>query len=289
MTVARTDANAGGSGTSPVSAPTKTDSAASTTGGLADGPSITWSTARKEPVRVADASARRASLNYERIKKALGNVVLAEFRFVAAHNQHVQKSNSESKKVSVEAKAEYRNAQIELGRIIAEETNRLARDSSVYPRGHGLKNCGELRRGEQKILDKAEHPNERDQLEKAICENRSLRAARELIALSQTKAKHPLNNTQTSEGRLIIADGTDAVTGKREGDDDLTREEVTKNQLNRLENLLKTITTRVDSVTGEVHKFDKDLYNQLTKNIMEKIDPANNQSFDDLVTQYRPS
>jgi hypothetical protein len=164
--------------------------------------------------------------------------------------------------------------------------------SSVYPRGHGLKNCGELRRWEQKSLDQAEHPNERDQLEKAICENRSLRAARELIALSQTKAKHPLNNTQISEGRHIIADGTDAVTGKREGDDDLTREEVTKNQLDRLSKLLETITTRVDSVTGQVHKFDKDLYNQLTENIRAKmghLDPADNQSFDDLVTKYRPS
>ena len=281
-----------------VSAPTTTDSAASTTAGLADGPNTTW---RKEHVRVAEASARPASLNFERIKKALGNVELAEFRFVAAHNhhaqvvahsQHAQNAIDESRKVYNEAKAEYRNAQIELGRIIAEETNRLARDSSVYPRGHGLKNCGELRRGEQKILDKAEHPNERDQLEKAICENRSLRAARELIALSQTKAKHPLNNTQTSEGRHIIADGTDAVTGKREGDDDLTREEVTKNQLDRLSKLLETITTRVDSVTGQVHKFDKDLYNQLTENIratMGHLDPANNQSFDDLVTKYRPS
>jgi hypothetical protein len=103
-------------------------------------------------------------------------------------------------------------------------------------------------------------------------------------------SKPKLNDTQDKERRDIIDDATDAVTGKREGDDDLASKEMIKTtQLDRLENLLKTITTRVDSVTGEVHKFNKDLYNQLTKNIMEKIDPANNQSFDDLVTQYRPS
>lgn len=265
-----------------------TDSAASTRGGLADGPNTTW---RKEHVRVADASARRASLNFQRIKESLGNVVFAELRFVAAHNQHAQKPNDESRKVSDTAKEQYENAQIKLGEAIADETNRLARDSSVYPRGHGLKNCGDLRRGEQKILDQAKHPNEKDQLEKAICKNRSLRAPRELIALSQAMAKHQLNNTQISEGRHIIADGTDAVTGKREGDDDLTREEVIKKQLDRLDNLLKTITTRGNSVTGEVHKFNKDLYNQLTENIRAKmghLDPDNNKSFDDLVTKHRP-
>jgi chaperonin cofactor prefoldin len=290
MTVARTDANGAGSRTSPVSANTTTDSATSTTGGLADGPNTTW---RKEPVRVADASARPASLNFRRIKESLGNVGFAELRFVAAHNQHVQKRSDESEKAYNEAKKQYGDAQINLGETIKDETNRLARDSSVYRRGHGLKNCGDLRQWERKILDQAGHPHERDQLEKAICENRSLRAPRELIALSQAMAsKHRLNDTQAKEGRHIIADGTDAVTGKREGDDDLTREEVVKKQLDRLDNLLKTITTRVDGATGEVHKFDKALYSQLTENIRAKLgdlDPANNQSFDDLVRKYRPS
>jgi chaperonin cofactor prefoldin len=289
MTVARTDASGAGSGISPRSAPTTTGSAASTTAGLADGPNTTW---RKEPVRVADASARPASLNFQRIKESLGNVGFAKLRFVAAHNQHVQKRSDESEKAYNEAKKQYGDAQINLGETIKDETNRLARDSSVYRRGHGLKNCGDLRRWEQKILDHAGHPHERDQLEKAIHENRSLRAPRELIALSQTKAKHNLNPTQAKEEGHIIADGTDAVTGKREGDDDLTRKEVTKNQLDRLSKLLETITTRVDSVTGEVHKFDTDLYNQLAENIRAKmghLDPANNQSFDDLVTKYRPS
>jgi hypothetical protein len=190
------------------------------------------------------------------------------------------------------AKEQYGKAQIKLGLAIEAQTNAKAGDSSVYRRGHGLKNSGDLRRREQQILDQAAHPHLRNHLEIAVRENRSLRAPRELIALSQAMAKHQLNNTQISEGRHIIADGTDAVTGKREGDDDLTREEVIKEQLDRLDNLLKTITTRVDSVTGEVHKFDKDLYNQLTENIrakMDHLDPANNQSFDDLVAKYRPS
>jgi hypothetical protein len=288
MAVARTDANGAGSGTSPVSAPTKTDSAASTTGGLAHGPNTTW---RKEPVRVADASARSASLNFKLIKEALDEVELAEFRFVAAHNQHAQNRNKESQQAYDEAKKQYGNAQIKLGETIEKETKRLARDSSVYPRGHGLKNCGDLRRREQRILDQETHPHLRDHLEKAVRTNQSLRALPALIALSQTMASKPkLNDTQDKERRDIIDDATDAVTGKREGDDDLASKEMIKTtQLDRLENLLKTITTRVDSVTGEVHKFNKDLYNQLTKNIMEKIDPANNQSFDDLVTQYRPS
>jgi hypothetical protein len=292
MTVARADANGAGSGISPASAPTTTDSAASTKGGLADGPNVTWSKARKEHVRVADASARPASLNLKRINEALDEVELAEFRFVAAHNQHAKNPNAESRDVYDKAKEQYRNAQIKLGLAIEAQTNRQARDSSVYRRGHGLKNCGDLRQREQKILDQAAAPHLRDHLEKAVRENRSLRAPPALIALSQAMAKHKLNDAQAKEGRHIIADATDAVTGKREGDDDLTREEVIKKQLDRLENLLKTITTRVDSVTGEVHKFDKDLYNQLTENIrakMDHLDPANNQSFDDLVAKYRPS
>jgi hypothetical protein len=251
MAVARTDANGAGSGTSPVSVPTKTDSAASTTGGLAHGPNTTW---RKEPVRVADASARSASLNFKLIKEALDEVELAEFRFVAAHNQHAQNRNKESQQAYDEAKKQYGNAQINLGETIEKETKRLARDSSVYPRGHGLKNCGDLRRREQQILDQETHPHLRDHLEKAVRQNQSLRALPALIALSQTMASKPkLNDTQDKERRDIIDDATDAVTGKREGDDDLTREEVTKNQLDRLENLLKTIETRM----GDGQKFHR--------------------------------
>src|SRR5262245_49577874 len=212
--VDRINASGAGSGISPVSPATTTDSAASTKGGLADGPNTTW---RKEPVRVADASARTASLNFKRIKEALDKVELAEFRFVAAHNQHVKNPNAESQEVSDKAKEQYGNAQIKLGETIEDETKRLAQDSSVYRRGHGLKNCGDLRRREQQIFDQAAHPHLRDHLEIAVCENRSLRAPRELIALSQAMAKHQLNNSQISEGRHIIADGTDAVTGKREG------------------------------------------------------------------------
>jgi hypothetical protein len=133
-------------------------------------------------------------------------------------------------------------------------------------------------------------PHLKGHLEDAFRENRSLRAPRALIALSQAKATKPLNGTQAKEGLHILADATDAVTGKREGEDDLTPEEVTKNQLGRLTKLLDTITTRVDSVTGKAKTFDRDLYGQLIDNIraqMGHLDPANNESFDTLLKQYR--
>jgi hypothetical protein len=280
MTVARTDANGAGSGISPVSAPTTTDGAASTTGGLADGPNITWSKTR--PVRVADASARPASLNLNGIIEALNELELAELAFVAEHNKHAKNPNAE-REVYDKAKDLYKKAQIKLGEAIEKQTNRLARDSSVYPRGRGLKNCGDVRQWGQQILDRTPSPHLKSHLEEAFRENRRLCAPRALIALSQAMAaKHKLNDAQAKEGRDIIADATDAVTGKREGDDDLTREEVTKNQLDRLENLLKTIETRMDGH----QRFNAVLYNELINKLRGQIDQANNGRFDTLVKEF---
>lgn len=64
--------------------------------------------------------------------------------FVAEHNKHAKNPNAE-REVYDKAKDLYKKAQIKLGEAIEKQTNRLARDSSVYPRGRGLK---KLRRRE---------------------------------------------------------------------------------------------------------------------------------------------
>jgi hypothetical protein len=287
MSVSRADANGAGSGSSPVSAPTTTDSAASTNGkpptpGLADGPNTTWSQARKGHVQVAEASARRASLDLKGINEALDDLEIAELRFVVANNKYAKNPNDETQEVYANAKRRYRDAQINLGMAIENQTKQ-ARDSSVYLPNHGLKNCGEVRQREKQILDRARSPHLRDHLEQAICENRSLRAPRELTALSakMRATNHQLNHAQTKEAADIIVDATDAVTGKREGDSDLAPNEVTKNKLDRLTKPLDAITTRVE--------FDPVLYKQLTSNIraqMGSLDAANNKSFDTIVASY---
>jgi hypothetical protein len=276
-----------GSGSSPVSAPTTTDSAASTNGkpptpGLADGPNTTWSQARKGHVQVAEASARRASLDLKGINEALDDLEIAELRFVVANNKYAKNPNDETQEVYANAKRRYRDAQINLGMAIENQTKQ-ARDSSVYLPNHGLKNCGEVRQREKQILDRARSPHLRDHLEQAICENRSLRAPRELTSLSakMRATNHQLNHAQTKEAADIIVDATDAVTGKREGDSDLAPNEVTKNKLDRLTKPLDAITTRVE--------FDPVLYKQLTSNIraqMGSLDAANNKSFDTIVASY---
>jgi hypothetical protein len=296
MSVSRADANGAGSGSSPVSAPTTTDSAASTNGkpptpGLADGPNTTWSQARKEHVRVAEASARAVSLDLKGINEALDDLEIAELRFVVANNKYAKNQDDKTREVYANAKRLYRDAQITLGLAIEKQTKQ-AGDSSLYPRGHGLKNCGEVRQREQKILDRFAAPDLKKHLEQAICENRSLRAPRELTALSakMQAINHQLNRAQTKEAAHIIVDATDAVTGKREGDSDLAPNEVTKNKLDRLTKLLDAITTRVDGVTGNAQKFDPVLYDELTNNIraqMGSLDAANNESFDTIVASYR--
>jgi hypothetical protein len=212
----------------------------------------------------------------------LNELEFAELAFVAEHNKHAKNPNAE-REVYDKAKDLYKKAQIKLGEAIEKQTNRLARDSSVYPRGRGLKNCGDVRQWGQQILDRTPSPHLKSHLEEAFRENRRLCAPRALIALSQAMAaKHKLNDAQAKEGRDIIADATDAVTGKREGDDDLTREEVTKNQLDRLENLLKTIETRMDGH----QRFNAVLYNELINKLRGQIDQANNGRFDTLVKEF---
>jgi hypothetical protein len=205
------------------------------------------------------------------------------YKFRHAQDEASQEQQEQQEQYD-KAKELYRNAQIKLGMAIEEQTNRPAGDSSLYPPGRGLKNCGKVRQQEKRILDGATPPSRKRLLEEAIQENRSLRAPRELKALNQMTAatQRKLNAAQVNEGRHIIADATDAVTGKREGDDDLTREQVIKNQLERLTKLL-------DGVTGEAQKFDPILYGQLIDNIraqMGRLDPADNASFDTLVRKY---
>ena len=297
MSVSRADANGAGSGSSAVAAPTTTDRAApgkaAPKPGLADGPNTTWSTARKGQVQVAEGSARRGSIDFTKINVALNEVVFAEFRFVAANNEYATNPNHEPTKAKYEeANRKYKIAQTDLGLAIEDQTEK-AGDSSLYRRGHGLKNCGEVRQREQKILDCAASPHLKDHLEQAILENRSLRAPRELGALSakMQETNHKLNPAQTREAAFIIADATEAVTGKREGDGDLPPEQVTKNKLDRLTKLLATVTTRVDAVTGKAQKFDPGLYDQVAGKIkaeMGPLDEASNQSFDAIVASHRP-
>ncbi len=117
-----------------------------------------------------------------------------------------------------------------LGEVIDKQVNKRASDSSLYPRGHGLKNCAEVRQQEKKMLDRAS-PFLKEYLEGAISENRDLRAPRELKALS-AKTQEPnakLNPAQTRERAHIISDATDAVVGKHWEDADLKGDDVTKN------------------------------------------------------------
>ena len=218
------------------------------------------------------------------IKNALENLEIAELRFVAAYNKNITNHDDNTEAVSADATKKYKDAQIDLGLAIKNQAERLARDSSF--RGHGLKNCADVRQWEKKILDQVATPDLKSRLARAVHENEGLRATHELIVLSQTTK--PLNADQIKEGRHIIADATGGVIGRREGEED---QEVTRNQLNRLETLLKTITTREDSA-GQVQKFDRGLYNELTENIkaqMGHLDPNDNRRFEELVTEYRPA
>ena len=295
MSVSKADANGAGSIGSPVSAATTTDSAAPAEGmpkpGLANGANTTWSTARKH-VQVAEVPKRSASLDFKRIGQRLDELELAELRFVFANNNYVKNQNGETRKAYANEKERYGKAQIEFGLFIENQTNERARDSSLYLRGHGLKNCAEVRQLEGKIVDHAPSPHSKDRLEKAIRENRALRAPRELRALSakMQETNNKLNSAQTREGTHIIADATEAVTGRREEDSDLPPNEVTKNQLDRLNKLLDAATKTEDGVTGNAKKFDPALYDQLTDNIrgqMGQLDPDSNASFDTIVASYR--
>ncbi len=293
MSVSKTDANGAGSVGSPVSAPTTTDSAAPAEGmpkpGLANGSNTTWS---RKVVQVAESSRRPGSLDFKRIGQRLDELELAELRFVFANNNYVRNPNDETRKAYANEKERYGKAQIEFGLFIENQTNERARDSSLYLRGHGLKNCAEVRQLEGKIVDHAPSPHSKDHLEKAIRENRALRAPRELRALSakMQETNNKLNSAQTREGTHIIADATEAVTGRREEDSDLPPNQVAKNQLDRLNKLLDAATKTEDGVTGNAKKVDPALYDQLTDNItgqMGQLDPDSKASFDTIVASYR--
>lgn len=242
--------------------------------------------------RSRSLSRRPGSLDFKRIGQRLDELELAELRFVFANNNYVRNPNDETRKAYANEKERYGKAQIEFGLFIENQTNERARDSSLYLRGHGLKNCAEVRQLEGKIVDHAPSPHSKDHLEKAIRENRALRAPRELRALSakMQETNNKLNSAQTREGTHIIADATEAVTGRREEDSDLPPNQVAKNQLDRLNKLLDAATKTEDGVTGNAKKVDPALYDQLTDNItgqMGQLDPDSKASFDTIVASYR--
>ena len=281
MSVGRADANGAGSVSPPVSAPTTTDSATDAKGmpkaGLANGASTTWSIAPKS-VQVAEAPKRSGSLD-----EAVEDVQFAKLRFVHANNNYVGNQTDETRAVYKREKGRYRQAQIGLGEVIDKQANKRASDSSLYPRGHGLKNSAQVRKLEQKILDHTTSPLLKDALKQAISENRSLRAPRELKALSAKMQEGKLNPTQKNEAAHIIGDATDAVIGTHWEDEDQASDKVTKHWLDRLDKLLNTATT------GNAQKFDPALYDELTANIksqMGSLDPATNKEFNDIVAKY---
>jgi len=264
----------------PASAPE--DSAASSKAmpkaGLADGANTTWSTARKS-VQVAEAPKRSGPVD-----EAVEDVQFAKLRFVHANNNYVQNPTDETKAAYEEEKGRYKKAQMGLGEVIEKQVNKGASDSSLYPRGHGLKNCAEVRQLEKTMLKRAS-PFLKEYLEGAISENRDLRAPRELKAVSaktqELNAK--VYPAQTRERAHIISDATDAVVGKHWEDADLKDDDVTKNRFDRLDKLLNTATT------GNAQKFDPALYDDLTANIrsqMGPLDAASNEQFNAIVAKY---
>ena len=281
MSVGKADANGAGSVTPP--APATTDDAAPGKGtpgaGLANGANTTWSTARRQ-VQVAEASKRSGSLNFKAIDNAFNDLQFAKLRFVHANNDYVAKQTGETRETYENEKRRYRTAQMDFGILIAKQTDGLAGDSSIYPAGHGLKNSAQVRRLEQKILDHAASPFFKDHFERAISENRDVRAPRELKALSAKMQEGELKSTQKGEAAHIIGDATDAVVGKHWEDEDLGPDQVTKNRLERLDKLLKAATT------GNAQKFDPSLFDKLTAKIRSEMDPAAIKEFDDIVAKY---
>lgn len=249
--------------------------------GLADGAPTTWSIAPKS-VQVAEAPKRRASLDFKRIDGAVDDLQFAKLRFVVANNNYVKDQTAETRAAYEKEKDRYKTAQIDFEMVIKEQTD-IAGDSSLYPRGHGLKNSAQVRKLEQKILDHTTSPLLKAELKQAISENRSLRAARELKALSAKMQEGKLNPTQKNEAAHIVGDATDAVTGTHWEDEDQASDKVTTHRLGRLDKLLNTATT------GNAQKFDPALYDELTANIrsqMGSLDPATNKEFNDIVAKY---
>jgi hypothetical protein len=170
--------------------------------------------------------------------------------------------------------------------MVIDDQKKRAEDSSLYPRGHGLKNSGQVRQLEQKILDHAKTPLLKSYLAEAINENRGLRAPDELKALSvkiQMQAKNGgLHPAQKIEATHIIKDTTDAVIGQHWDEAGLLPDLVTTVRLGRLDQLL-------DGVTGTAEKFDVDLFDQVTANIKSKMygPNENTKEFDEIAAKYR--
>ena len=172
--------------------------------------------------------------------------------------------------------------------MVIDNQMKRAQDSSVYPRGHGLKNSAQVRQLEQKILNHAATPFLKGYLAEAISQNRGLRAPGELKALSakMQESHDNLNRDQKIEAAHIISDATDAVTGNHSDEAGLPLDVV---RLGRFEKLVDAATTS-NGVTGNAQKFDLDLYDQVTANIRSKmgvLDADSNKQFDDIVAKYR--
>lgn len=298
MSVTRADANGAGSGSSAVpDGPTPDSAPRARRHGPADGPNTTWSDVPKAVAEGPKTSARSGSLNFTKIDEILKDLPFAEMRLVGANNKYAnaQKDKSPEKDVLQQTyenvKKDYLRAQAKLGEAIEAETKRLSRPSSISRIGHGLRNSGDVRRLEDVILTHAKLSNQQGQVQDAILENRRLRAPRELSDLSANMraAGYVLKPDQIKEQENIIADAKDYVIGRRQEENDLTPEEVTKKRFDRLTALLDTVTTRNDPVTGQVQKFDPHLYDLLITKINVNMGPfndADNKKFDGLVASY---
>ena len=172
-------------------------------------------------------------------------------------------------------KSRYRKAQIGFGEFIEKQTNKRARTAPFYPRGHGLKNCAEVRQLERENCWITLRRRTQKITLKKLLARIELCARRANSGPSVPKCRSAtLNPAQTEEGAHIIGDATDAVVGKHWEDSDLSGNDVTKNRLDRLDKLLNTATT------GNAQKFDPALYDELTANIrsqMGSLDPAANE------------
>jgi hypothetical protein len=220
-----------------------------------------------------------------------------ELRLAAANNAYsaAQSNNSpekrEKKEIYETVKKDYLHVQIQLGEAIDAETKRLSHPSSISPVRSGLSDSGDVRRLEDAILTHAKLSSQQGQAQDAIFENRRLRAPRELSDLSakMRATSYTLTRNQAKEQQNIIADAMDSVIGRRQEENDLTPEEVTKKRFDRLKELLETVTTRKDPVTGQDQKFDPHLYDLLISNVKAQMGPfndADDKKFDDLVASY---
>jgi hypothetical protein len=297
--IGRADANGAGSASS--AADTKPDRTAPTRGkprGPADDPNTTWS---KAPKQVAEGPkitfSKLPKINFTKIDKILNDLPFAELRLAGANNDYrdAQIKNSpekqEKKQKYEDVKKDYLNVQIQLGEAIDAETKRLSHPSSISLVRHGLSDSGDVRRLEDAILTHAKLSGQQGQVQDAVLENRRLRAPRELSDLSakMRATSYVLKPNQIKEQENIIADARDSVIGRRGEENDLTPEEVTKKRFDRLSELLDTVTTRKDPVTGQDQKFDPHLYDLLISNIKAQMGPfndADDKKFDGLVASY---